>query len=203
MIYNTEKEKLRLSEYGRIVQDMVNFTMQISDRDERLSAARKIVSVMRGMVPPKERNAETDYKLWNHLAYLSNYQLDIDWPCEIEAQTEDSKPIRMDYPMHAIKYRQYGYLLEELVRKTGEKEVSDERSKLISLAANQMRKDLYYWNKNSLNEGKISDDMYELSQGKIQLHEGDVQFSNTVPMDNGMGEVKSRANKRNNSRRRR
>ena len=29
------------------------------------------------------RNPEIHHKLWNHLAYIANFQLDINYPCEI------------------------------------------------------------------------------------------------------------------------
>ena len=44
--YNTEKTGLQMSEYGRIIQEMVNHCLTIEDRQERLACAQGIVSVM-------------------------------------------------------------------------------------------------------------------------------------------------------------
>ncbi|MBQ3831765.1 MAG: DUF4290 domain-containing protein, partial [Bacteroidales bacterium] len=43
MDYNTQRPHLRIPEYGRITQQMVEHCCQIADRDERNRAARTLV----------------------------------------------------------------------------------------------------------------------------------------------------------------
>ena len=86
--YNTEKTSLLMSEYGRIVQEMVNHCLTIEDRQERLACAQGIVSVMASLVQEKSGNPEVQSKLWNHLALISDFKLDIDYPVEIIPKAE-------------------------------------------------------------------------------------------------------------------
>ena len=54
--YNTEKSSLLMSEYGRIVQEMVEHCMTIEDRQERLKCATSIVAVMANLGQEKLAN---------------------------------------------------------------------------------------------------------------------------------------------------
>lgn len=46
MDYNTGREKIVISEYGRNIQVMIRHLMEIEDRKERTEAAYFVVSVM-------------------------------------------------------------------------------------------------------------------------------------------------------------
>jgi len=185
---------LRLSEYGRNVQSMVDYAMTISDRGERLNCAKVIIGVMSRMYPQNKQNANFDQMLWDHLAYMSNYQLDIDWPYEITKVSEVGRPERMPYPMNNIQFRHYGHLVEQLVQKVKDMEEGPEREQLISMLANQMRKDLYYSSKNALDPKRIADNLYYMSDGKINIEEGQVRYNSSIPTSNT---AKSRRVKRN------
>ena len=50
--YNTEREKLKIPEYGRTLQQMVDYCVTIEDRDERNRAARRIIDVMGDLYDP-------------------------------------------------------------------------------------------------------------------------------------------------------
>ena len=184
MDYNTEREKLILPEYGRIVQNMVNYALTIADRKDRQRCAEKIVEVMGQMFPNAHQAADYKHMLWDHLAMMSGYKLDIDWPYEITKPEDIKKPEPMPYPMTRIRNRHYGHLLEELLTTLKDMEPSAERDKLTEMVANQMRKDLFYWNKNSLNKKKIADDIARLTDGHIMMDEEDVNFSQSIPNGN-------------------
>ena len=80
MDYNTQREKLRLPEYGRCIQEMVNYAVALEDKNERQRCAFTIIDLMANM-QTFTGNADDFYqKLWNHLAFISDYQLDIDYP---------------------------------------------------------------------------------------------------------------------------
>lgn len=197
MDYNTEREKLILPEYGRIVQNMVNYAVNLENRAERQHCAERIVEVMSQMFSNVQHAADFNHMLWDHLAMMSGYKLDIDWPYEIVKQDETRRPEPMDYPMKRIRNRHYGHLLEELFSILKDMEPSVEREHLTELVANQMRKDLFYWNKNSLNKKKIVDDIYRFTDGKVTIEEEDVSFSQSIPNGNT---VKSSNGRRNGQR---
>lgn len=185
MDYNTQREKLLLPEYGRNIKGMVDYAMTIQDREERLQCARKIVATMAQIFPKDKQKDGHEQMLWDHLALISNYKLDIDWPYEITRADEISRPAPMDYPQAHINVRHYGHLIEELVQKVIEMEDGEEKLRLIELLANQMRKDLYYWNKSSLNEQRIADDIYRMSKGRIYIEDGQIAYTKNMPSGNG------------------
>lgn len=83
MEYNTKKSPLKMRAYGRNVQSMVEECMKLDSREMRQAYAKRIVTAMSIVSQQSLRNKENFVKIWNHLAQLSDYQLDIDYPCEI------------------------------------------------------------------------------------------------------------------------
>ena len=51
LTYNTEKEAIAISEYGRCIQEMIKKLPEIEDREQRTEAAKYIISVMVQMNP--------------------------------------------------------------------------------------------------------------------------------------------------------
>lgn len=51
MIYNTQLKKLVLPEYGRNIQQMVDYCKTIEDREERNRCARTIIDTMGNLFP--------------------------------------------------------------------------------------------------------------------------------------------------------
>ena len=57
MKYNTERDKLVISEYGRNIQIMIQHLLDIDDRQRRTEAAHFVINVMAQMNPQvKESN---------------------------------------------------------------------------------------------------------------------------------------------------
>ena len=81
--YNTQRPALHIQEYGRNVQNMIEYAKTIADREERNLAAQAIIDVM-GQLNPHLRDIE-DYKhkLWTHLFVMSNFELEVDSPYPI------------------------------------------------------------------------------------------------------------------------
>lgn len=83
MEYNTNKERLKMQAYGRNVQTMVAECLKIEDRRKRQAYAQRIVTTMSIVSQQSLRNKENTVKIWNHLAQIADYKLDIDYPVEI------------------------------------------------------------------------------------------------------------------------
>lgn len=185
MDYNTDRERLILPEYGRNIQNMVDYALTIEDRAQRQFFAETIVKVMGIMCPAVREMPDAENVLWDHLARMSRYKLDIDYPVEITKEDESAAhPQPLAYPMQQIHFRHYGHLLESLLDKLSDMPDSVERDRLIEMAANQMRKDLYYYNKDSLSEDKIANDINHYTEGKISLDAGKCRFSRLMPNNN-------------------
>lgn len=113
--YNTQRERLVLPEYGREIQNMVDHCVALPDKAERQRCAATIIATMERMVPQNRSNADYKRKLWDHLALMSNFKLDIDWPYDIsQAQAMQTKPLPMKYPTGNIQIRHYGQYIFQL-----------------------------------------------------------------------------------------
>lgn len=183
MKYNTEEKKLPLPEYGRSVQNMVDYALTIEDREERQKCADSIITIMGNMNPHLRDTTDFNHKLWDHLAIMSDFKLDIDYPYEvINPNNLSHKPEQVPYPQNQILFRHYGYNLEEMIKKASVMPLGDERKKLIDLIANQMKKAYYAWTKDNADEAKIIKDLFMISNGKIDLQAGEISFFENKPV---------------------
>ena len=177
MEYNTQQRRLPLPEYGRSVLNMVDHALTIEDRAERQRCANTIINIMGGMFPHLRDVPDFKHKLWDHLAIMAEFKLDIDYPYEIvKTESLEVKPEVLAYPQKRIRYRHYGHILENMVKKAVEYPEGEDRKHLISLIANQMKKCFINWNKDSVEDQKILDDLREYSQGAISLSPEDLQL---------------------------
>ena len=178
MEYNTQRKKMELPEYGRSIQNMVDHALTIEDREERQRCANTIVNIMGGMFPHLRDVPDFKHKLWDHLAIMSDFKLDIDYPFEIVKREDlEMKPGKIAYPDKAIRYRHYGRFLECMIKKLPEMEEGEEKEALLHMLAVQMKKNLNNWNKEGIEDQKIVDDLREYSKGAIDLTVEDLQLS--------------------------
>ena len=62
--YNTERENLIISEYGRNIQIMIKHLLEIEDRKKRTDAAHFIVNIMAQMNPQVKESNDYLHKLY-------------------------------------------------------------------------------------------------------------------------------------------
>ncbi len=178
MEYNTQQRKLPLPEYGRSVQNMVDHALTIEDRAERQRCANTIINIMGGMFPHLRDVPDFKHKLWDHLAIMADFKLDIDYPYEVvKKESLEMKPEVLPYPEGHIRYRHYGRILEQMVKAAVEYPDDNEKEKkqFIRLVAIQMKKAYLNWNK-EVDDQKILDDLREYSNGAIDLSPSDLQM---------------------------
>jgi len=170
--YNTQEKRLALPEYGRNIQNMVDYCVAIPDKEERTQCAGAIVTIMGNMFPHLRDVNDFKHILWDHLAVMSDFALDIDYPYEV-IKREDMyiRPEKLPYPQGRIAYKHYGKILESMIKKATELEEGEQKEYLISLLANHMKKSFLTWNKESVDDRKIFKDMAELSEGRITMDE--------------------------------
>ena len=188
--------ELILPEYGRHIQQMVNHALTIENKEERMLAAQTIINVMGNMFPYLRDINDFKHKLWDHLARMSDYKLDIDYPYDIvEAKRNETRPEKIVYPQKKIRYKHYGYFLQNLVKKIQEMEPSEERDQMTLQLANQMKKLFILWNKDNVDDAKIQEDLRELSQGSLS-------FENSTPLISSKDLVLRKKNNKNGKKRR-
>ena len=172
MKYNTQQKKMALPEYGRSVQNMVDYAVTIEDREERQRCANTIIRIMGNMFPLLRDVADFKRKLWDHLAVMSDFKLDIDYPYGVvDKEAFAIKPGKVKYQNTRFNYRHYGRTLECLIQKACEMPEGDKKQQLVALICNHMKKSYITWNKDGVEDSKIAEDLAELSGGKLHMDE--------------------------------
>lgn len=179
--YNTQRERLVLPEYGREIQLMVDLAIGLPTKAERQRCAETIITTMMRMSPYAKDSADFKQKLWDHLAIMSNFKLDIDYPFDVsQAHQMQAKPTPMKYPMSRIRVRHYGKLVMEACDKLKTMEPGRERDELVRLVANQMKRDLTQWSHGSNDNEKVASDLAQFTDGAIQLDLSTFVFNKVV-----------------------
>ena len=172
LTYNTQLKNLVLPEYGRNIQQMVDHCVAIADRVERTRCAYAIIEIMGNLFPNLRDEDDFKHKLWDHLVIMSDFKLDIDFPCEvISVDNLCTEPTKVEYKASAIKCRHYGKYVEQMVDKISTLDDGVEKDSLILLVANHMKKMLLAVNKDGVDDSKIFRDLYEYSNGKVKIDE--------------------------------
>ena len=160
-----------MPEYGRNIQQMVKHCIAIEDRAERTRCAKTIINIMGNLFPYLRDINDFKHKLWDHLAIMSDFKLDIDYPYDIVQPSKlYTKPGTIAYKNSCIKYMHYGRTLEQMIDKAVHYKEGNEKNALILLIANHMKKCFLTWNKEVVDDRKIFDDLRFLSDGKIDLN---------------------------------
>lgn len=203
MQYNTQQKRMPLPEYGRSIQNMVDHALTLQDPAERQRCANTIINIMGGMFPHLRDVPDFKHKLWDHLAIMSDFKLDIKYPYDvIHKDNLITKPEVIPYPSTKIRYRHYGRTLEVLIKKACEFPEGDEKRNLTALICNHMKKDYMAWNKDTVEDRRIAEDLAEYSNGKLQMTDDIVRLMNARLAQNYRPRVQNNNGKNNNNPRR-
>ncbi len=170
LTYNSQLKKLALPEYGRNIQQMVDYCCTIEDREERNKCAYSIINTMSNLFPQLNQEADFRHKLWDHLAIMSDFRLDVDYPCEvIKPENLETKPQPVGYKLESIKMRHYGKIVDQMIQRACEYPDGDEKDALVMLIANHMKKLIYQINNEDVEDAKIFKDLEFFSKGQIKI----------------------------------
>ena len=170
LTYNTEKEQIVISEYGRCVQEMIKKLPEIEDREQRTEAAKYIISVMVQMNPNIMQSSDYEHKLWDHLYMISGYNLDVDSPYAPPIPVEQqSRPQHIGYQNNDIKYGHYGQYLIKMIEAASQEENEEIREALAYSLAGQMKRNYLEWNKSVVNDQVIINDLKNISGGRLVI----------------------------------
>lgn len=168
MEYNTSLKKLVLPEYGRNIQRLVSYCKSITDRDERNQMAEYIVYLMNEI--SAKNQIEQKHKIWYHFAMMADFDIDVDFPIEKPEPKElEQKPKKMSYPINNIKHRYYGRNIQSMINKIVEMPASEEKTILIRMTANHMKRLYVRWNRPQVNDEVIFADIRKMSDNKIEI----------------------------------
>ena len=173
MEYNTQREQLKITDYGRHVAKLIDYCKTIADREERTQLANTIVEVMAHVNPKMKERTDYKHTLWDHLMLMAGYDLDVDCPYEVHRdESVLPKPKAVGYTEGGIRYPHYGRALEEMVRTVAAMPESDERTLLTTQIAHTMKRQYLQWNRDTVDDQLIVEQLTELSGGRLTLPEG-------------------------------
>lgn len=170
--YNTTRSDLILAEYGRNVQNMVKYIIDLPTKEERNKYAQAVIDLMGFLNPHLRDVADFKHKLWDHLHIISDYKIDVDSPYpKPTPEAALVKPAHIGYPQQKIRYKHYGKTVEKLIEKTIEEENPERKAAMVQGVANFMKMAYVQWNKDNVSDEVIFKNLRELSDGKLELDE--------------------------------
>jgi hypothetical protein len=173
MTYNSQKENLVISEYGRHVQNLVNKIKKEPDANMRQLYAEEIISLLNIINPANKGLVDYKEKLWNHLFRIANYELDVKVPEGINIHAIADKPkAHLPYPANTFKYRHYGHFIQKMIKKGMEMEAGPKREAFAEVVGSFMKLAYRTWHKEHyVNDEIIREDLLEMSDGKLNIKE--------------------------------
>lgn len=168
MEYNTTRNKLALSEYGRHVQKMVEHILTIEDPERRQKNANAVIELM-GFLNPHLKNVE-DFKhmLWDHLFEISDFKLDVESPYpKPTKEVITAKPKPLAYPKRISKYAHLGKNLEDLINKALEEQDPEKREGLANAIAYYMKLAYSNWHKETVHDDAIQSELTDITDGQL------------------------------------
>lgn len=177
LTYKNLLKELRLPEYGRNIQNMLDHCLTIGDRDERTRCARSIVDAMSILFPAQGDQAAYRRKLWDHLAIMSDFRLDVDLPFELlKSESISGDPQNVEIGVHSMFRRHYGAVIEQAVLKAADMEEGEERDELFFRLADHMKKLLTAVNPDGVDDIKVFSDIYDITEGRVHLDPADIRL---------------------------
>ena len=172
MKYNTARDELKIAEYGRNVQKMVAHLKTLPLKEDRTRAANTIINVMVMLNPALKEQSEYKHKLWDHLYYLADFDLDVDSPFPPPAPLEEiPRPTKPAYSSNHIKYRYYGKNIERMLQRATEMEDGPAKSAFVNALASYMKMAHRVWNEDKVPDEVIINHIKDYTKGNLIVTE--------------------------------
>jgi hypothetical protein len=180
MEYNSTREPMTISEYGRNIQNMVKYIAALDDREKRTRMARTLVNILVAMHPEMRDQTDLKHKFWDHLYIMSDFTLDVDSPYPAPLKPQDApKPKKTGYTQEDFTLRPYGKYIERMMQEAVKMDDGPAKDALVMNIANNLKKMYLNWNRDSVNDELIHAHLSLLSRGLLKLREDDKLHSTT------------------------
>jgi len=168
MEYNTTRNHLVMSEYGRHVQKMIEHLLSIDDPERRQRNAQAVIELM-GFLNPHLRNVEDfRHKLWDHLFLISDFKLNVKSPYPIPTRESLSeKPSPLPYPKRHPKHSHLGKNLEIVIQKALKEEDGEKRAGFANAIAYYMKLAYSNWHKEMVHDDGIQSELTGITNGQL------------------------------------
>ena len=170
--YNTSKEELIYSEYGRTVQELLQKANEIPDADDRQAYVERVIKLMLQMQPSVKQQENYQERLWKHAFRIAGGELNVVVPEGINAtpEAEAKTPEPLPYPDTNKRMLHYGKHVLSLIEEGKKMEDGPERDLVTYTAAYYMKVALTDWRDGKFyNEDMIRKDLYEISDKVLML----------------------------------
>ncbi|TAF35731.1 MAG: DUF4290 domain-containing protein [Cytophagales bacterium] len=168
--YNTGREHILLKEYGRIMQKMATHIVTIPERPKRTQAANSLLSLVKLLHPSIKETTENNQRLWDHLFVLTDMNLDVDCPFEIQQERiQDRKPQRLEPNKKMLKYKHYGRNLETLVVHACSLTDRMEQLSVLSYIGRLMKTFYVSWGREGIDDETVIEHIIDISNNQIEL----------------------------------
>lgn len=158
-----------LPEYGRVVHELAEQCVSIEDREERNAFANAIIELMRMAVQDKAKEGD-EKKYWDHLYLITGGLLDVDYPFGTPSvELIKTRPRKIPYNNSHLEKRQYGKVVQNMVRAIAKMENGEEKDFFVDLLANHVKKLQTLHNPESASDEHVFADIAEMSKGNIVL----------------------------------
>ena len=170
MEYNTITEKLILREYGRNFHKLVNHVKKIKEKEKRSSLSESLVKLMNMTHPELKNQNEIEQKLWDDLHIMSDFDLDVKSPYPMPKKEKvENISERLQYPENDIIFRHYGKKIELLIEKAIKIKDAKEKESATIYIGKIMKSFFKMWNKETIDNRVIIDNIKEISNNKLTL----------------------------------
>ncbi|MBR1929640.1 MAG: DUF4290 domain-containing protein [Paludibacteraceae bacterium] len=189
MNYSAKEGPIKMPEYGRNIQRMVEYALTIEDKEERTRCVQAIMRTMSNLFPYL-RNEESKHKMYDHLAMMSDFKLDVDSPFSSPMAGEMRyTPERLPYNTeHRIRYRHYGKILTEMIDEAAKESDKEKQKAMIVMIANRMKQDALLWNSDNVEDSHIKNDIEKLSEGKLNCDFEEFRLTNSKSLVQGQSQ---------------
>ncbi|MBQ9338989.1 MAG: DUF4290 domain-containing protein [Paludibacteraceae bacterium] len=156
-----------MPDYGRNVQNMIEHALTIEDAQQRQQCADTIIKTMTKL-HPEFNNEEQKRIYYDHLALMSGFRLDIQYPYGTPQQDNVLlQPDKLPYNQGNIQYRYYGRVLMTMIVEATKETDPEKQKELSKRIAYRMRLSHHVWNKESVDEQQVKEDIVHISGGKL------------------------------------
>jgi hypothetical protein len=169
--YNTGREPMKLSQFGRNVQNLAKHISKLETKEERTKYAEALVELMKQVVPSAKTNQDSNQFLWDDLHILADFKLDIDGPYpKPEKEGLVRKPDRVEYHEGILKFRHYGKNVILLIEEAMKIEDEEQKEAAVFHIARLLKSFHGTWNKETPEDTLIAKNIDIMSGGDLKLN---------------------------------
>ena len=171
MEYNSQRGTLKLKEYGRNIQKLVEHALSLEDKKEKQDVIDQIIMIMGNLNPHLKNVEDFNHLLWDHLHIMSDFQFtDIESPYPMpDREVLFAKPEKFAYPTKNRKFRHYGKNIQSMIAKAVAMDDVEKKQGYAEIIANYMKIVYGSWNGETVSDEIIINDLDVISEGKLTL----------------------------------